>query len=163
MSGSFLRTVGLSTHETLTVTLVSVVLLLVGCGDRTTRGYHLNEKSFDAQALRMVEDSIGFGLPKGTRGLHMFYVGSSIDPAFVAKVEIPTSEWETTVAKIQGLEGIPHAGDNDVYNSLTGQVKWWSPTNRTVFKRYYRVHCLVGVWCCKEDAASVLYLEWVTF
>ena len=60
--------------------ILSLVLTLcvTGCGGN----YTLDQKSFTAEKLKMVEQRTGITLPTGSQGLNMFYKGEPMDPLF---------------------------------------------------------------------------------
>ncbi len=109
----------------------------------------------------MVEKKTGFALPSGSRGLNLYYSGSEIDPAFVAKIEVPVASGEQFVKQ---LEQIPIHADWKSVNPLSQRVSWWKPTKTSILiERTFIigstaafVHALV----CKEEARWIFYVEW---
>jgi hypothetical protein len=146
--------------------LVAVGVVLAfppGPGGRSeTSDYHLDEKSFDGAALRTVEKRIGVKLPAGARGLHLLYEGSGVDPAFIAKIEVPAKSAKAFATKLAAL---PNGGLTSIDNPMTGQVTWWNPVKANVqVERLFDptgrgdgLHLLL----CSEGQRRVLYVMWV--
>ncbi len=90
----------------------------------------------------------------------MFYCGSrSIDPSYVAKIEIPNQDYE--VVKKQ-IEQIPDQKVS-ITGSLTKEVNWWMPTSaRVAVQRQYSPNGnYANVLLCQENGRWILYVEWV--
>lgn len=121
--------------------------------------YSLDEKTFDAEALAMVEKNTGLTLPPGTRGLNLFYKRFAIDPSFYAKVEIPGSSGEALAAQIGRIPD----RSGSVSETITQTLPWWRPAEATtVVKRlYFENNDGVQAILCKEGNRWILYLEWI--
>jgi hypothetical protein len=150
------------------IPLVSLTLVLTGCGPKVgsqqlgkNRSDHeLDETTFDAAALALVQRNTGIQLPDGSRGLNMFYQGSTcIDPSFVAKIQIPESsggELASRIKKIRHRRGA-------VSGSLTEKVPWWTPSSGTirVQRQFNPGGDYVRAILSQEEDRLVLYLEWI--
>lgn len=142
-------------------TNIQVLLLVLlgwinGCGS-ADRDYELNEQSFTAKAKTMVEQETGIILPPGSRGLDFFYQGSSIDPSFIAKIQIPNGAKEEFSERIEQLP----KRDGSVVNSLTKRVTWWKPTTANVERLFDRNMNCVHLILCEENSHCMLYVEWI--
>jgi len=85
----------------------------------------------------------------------------SLDPAYVAKIEIPESAHENFTAQ---LEQLPHE-DVTITTSLTEKVNWWNPSAETIeVERIYH-HDTGGarVILCREIDRWILYVFWMHF
>lgn len=135
-----------------------IAICIFGC-DGGSNDYHLNERTFDAKSLEMIQQKTGVTLPDGSRGLHLFWQGSaSIDPSFVAKIEIPMSAGEAMTKQIGLLRNV----DGSVEGSLTEKVAWWKPSNTArVERQYSHDGNYIRIVVCKEKDRWVLYLEWI--
>ncbi|MFH2066549.1 MAG: hypothetical protein ABIK15_15220 [Pseudomonadota bacterium] len=135
-------------------------VLIIGCGSDIGRDYHLDEHSFDANSLKIIEERTNITFPQGARGLNMFYQGTSIDPSILAKIQIPTSEYQ--MFKKQ-LEKIPNSRGGINASSLTGKVTWWNPSESTlIMERLFNQEMNgVHVMFCKEHDRFILYVIWI--
>lgn len=123
--------------------------------------YTLDPSSFTTDALALVEKEIQLPLPQGSRGLNMVYKGYQIDPAFVAKIEIPADAEMGLKSRIERIANQEwHA-----IGSLSEKVSWWKPAkNETTIERNYTVKSsLAQVILCHEGSQVVLYVEWSMF
>jgi hypothetical protein len=136
---------------------ICLSLILTGCNLDSFVDYSANEDSFDAGKLRMIEQRTGITLPKGTRGLNLFYRGSSIDPAFLAKVEIPFSELDAMANQIN-----KHEQTGTIDSTLMSRVTWWTPRASTVKseRRFLNDGDYVQAYVCKEDSTGIVYIAW---
>lgn len=141
------------------ILILSLGLIVMGCNRDFGRDYHLDEESFDAESLKMVEQRTGLTLPAGSRGLNMFYQGSQIDPSFVAKIEIPAYSQEVLIKQIEQI----HNEDGSVTGSLTEKVTWWNPSELTIqVERQFSLDMnYVRIIFCEENERCILYLEWI--
>jgi hypothetical protein len=143
-----------------------IVLALVlaflanGCGCNSWGNYNLDEKSFKAETLKMVEQRTGIPLPAGSRGLNIFYKGAPMDPYFVAKVEIPQTSHEEL---FKHIEQVPNQ-EISVSGSVTAKLPWWMPSKETiqVERRFKLDGNYVHAVLCEENGRWILYLEWYT-
>ena len=150
-----------------TVLILSVALVFAGCGrnpgtpqlDKSTSDHHLDETTFDAAALALVQRDTGIRLPAGSRGLNMFYQGSTLDPSFVAKIQIPAASGDELAKQIEQIQ----SQTGTVSGSLTERVPWWNPTNGTI--RVQRQSNPGGNYLrailSHEADRLILYLEWI--
>jgi hypothetical protein len=131
-------------------------MLLAGCTPKSD--YSLDQTSFDAKTLKMVEERTGIVLPSGSHGLRIFYKGSRIDPSFVAKVEIPSSFEQAMTEQIEKR----HNQEGVVTGSLAEKVDWWKPQSAILItKRQFSLDGnFVRVFFCNEKDRRILYLEW---
>ena len=138
---------------------ILLALFIMGCGSDIGKDYSLDEKSFDADSLKMVEQHTGIQLPTDARGLNMFYQGSHIDPAFVAKIKIPQSSQESLSRQI---EKIPNQAGS-VSGSLTEKIIWWNPLKaKILIQKQYTVDMnYVRAILCQENEQLMLYVEWI--
>ena len=134
-------------------------LFVAGCGQGRNGDYHLDEKSFGADSLKMISQRIGIALPPASKGLHLYYQGAQIDPSFVAKIEIPASSSDAMLDDLKKL--VNRAGG--VSGSLTSKVSWWSPVASTIrVQRQLTVDGnYVRVLLCEEPDRWALYVEWI--
>ena len=119
--------------------VLAAILVLSACGEaRWAREFELDEKTFDAEAMKMVETDSGLKLPADSKGLNFRYK-PPIDPSFVAKIEIPADSREKLQKEIEAIK-------NESINSsggLTTKVKWFAPPAGTI---------LVERECLKDGA-----------
>ena len=143
--------------------LVSIILTaisLMGCG-RGTSDYELGSADFGADTLHMVETKIGLKLPAGAKGLN-FYYKAPIDPAFIAKIEIPSDTKD-------GMEKQLLAFPNKPLNSsggLSKRIRWWTPTNGSIIQDRMFFDSSNGqtrrAILTEKDGRWFLYLDWST-
>ena len=134
------------------------VFLLSGCG-QSYNDYELDETSFDAKTLKMIQSDSRITLPKGARGLN-FYYKAPIDPAYAAKIEITQSSKEDMMRTLSAIKN----EEISVSNSLGPRMRWWIPTNAkvlidrqaTVGGNYLRATLT------HEGNSVILYIEWAT-
>lgn len=99
-------------------------MLVSGCGKtRWAREFELDDKTFDSEAMTMVETDSGLKLPAGAKGLN-FHYKPPIDPAFVAKIEIPTDSREKLQKEIEAIKN----ESINVSGGLATRVKWFAPS-----------------------------------
>ena len=139
--------------------ILLTILCIVGCGSDIGKDYSLDEKSFDADTLKMIEQRTGIQLPSDAQGLNMFYQGSQIDPSFIAKIKIPQSSREAIARQIKE---IPNK-DGSVSGSLAEKVNWWTPSKSTIHtERQFTVDMnYVHAILCQENGRWILYVEWI--
>lgn len=103
--------------------VLTAILMLSSCSrSRWTREFELDDKTFDAEAMKMVETDSGLKLPAGAKGLN-FHFKPPIDPAFVAKIEIPADSRENLQKQIEAIKNEPINRSG----ALSTKVTWWSP------------------------------------
>ena len=149
------------------ILIFSLALVLAGCGrkasdfplDQSISDRILDESTFDAATLAMVQQDTGIALPDGSRGLYMFYQGSTLDPSFVAKIQIPSATGDDLARR---LEQLPNQ-DGMVNGSLTEKVTWWNPSGGIVrVQRQYNPNGnYLRAILTQENDLLALYLEWI--
>lgn len=134
-----------------------LLLMAFGGGNFSNADYNLDERSFTAESLKMIEQNTGLAFPVGSRGLHMFYQ-NSLDPAFVAKVEIPADSKDILIKQIEQIQN----KDGSVAESLTEKVTWWKPSEATIRieRQFTRDASHIHVLFCQEQERWVIYLTW---
>ena len=140
------------------VPLLSAVLLLPGCG-RDYRTYELDRASFDAKTFQRIQADTGIALPAGARGLN-FYYKPPIDPAYIAKIEIPPSSMEDV---IKTLSVIKNDDNLHITDSLGTKVRWWIPNGAKVLvdrQKFVGTGNYLHVILTEEDTTVILYIEW---
>jgi hypothetical protein len=147
--------------------LIGIAAVLAGCSggtapvpiERSTSDRHLDETTFDSDALAMVQRDTGLSLPRGSRGLQMFYQGASLDPSFVAKIQIPTDDGEHFISQIQAITN----QEGTVSGSLTEKVSWWAhPDSAIRLQRQWNPHGnYVRAIVTEDNDGLVLYVEWI--
>jgi hypothetical protein len=140
--------------------IVSLAFALTGCGNWHEGNRRLDEKTFDSAALAMVQKETGIDLPDGSRGLRMFYDGtSSIDPSFVAKIQIPEASGDELAKRIEQIRN----HDGTVSSSLADKVTWWTPSNGVirVQRQFNPRGDYIRAILSQETNQLVLYVEWV--
>jgi hypothetical protein len=147
------------------VVALGAVLAVAGCDcnarnapiERNMTDYFLDESTFDHATVEMVQKDIGLRLPAGSRGLNMFYQGSTLDPAFVAQIEIPASAADELASRIKKIR---EAGT--ISESLSKKVTWWNPAVGAVLVDRQSdpngdyLHLVLS----REKERVVLYVEW---
>ena len=149
-----------------TILILSLALMLTGCDpgagsvrlEDSTSDHKLDETTFDAKALALVQKDTGIQLPDGSRGLNMFYQGSTLDHSFVAKIQIPDSSGDELAGRI---EKIRHE-NGTIGGSLTEKVSWWTPSTGTIRARrqFNPGGDYVRAILSQEEDRLVLYVEW---
>ena len=137
-----------------------IALCLMGCG-KGTSDYELGSADFGAETLHMVEKDMGLKLPTGAKGLN-FYYKAPIDPAFIAKIEIPSDAKE-------GIEKQLLAFPNKPFNSsggLSERILWWTPTEGRVIHDRMFFDASNGqsrrAILTEKDGNMFLFLDWNT-
>jgi hypothetical protein len=138
--------------------LVLTGLVFCGC-DRDLRQYELDSKSFDSKTLQRIQSDTGIVLPVGARGLNFYYT-PPIDPAYIAKIEIPRSSKDDLIKKLSAIKN----DDNlHVFTTLGTKVHWWIPKGtKPVMDRQRQVGTgnYLHVILTEEDGRVILYIEW---
>lgn len=133
--------------------------LAIACRSEGDKDYELDEHGFDIGYLRMLEEKTGIVLPDSTRGLHLIYFGSRIDPSFAAKLAIAPSQHESLLRQIEGFRD--RAGK--AIGAPSEQAAWWLPDAGTVriIRQFDRKGDYVRAILCEENGKWFLYLEWM--
>jgi hypothetical protein len=141
-------------------TLLVIAFCLVGCG-KGTRDYELGSADFGADTLLMVEKEMGLRLPAGARGLN-FYYKAPIDPAFIAKIEIPSDAKDDMAKQVSALPNKPVNSSG----GLAERISWWIPTAGKVLHDREFIDDSNGQFrravLTDEDGICLLYLDWNT-
>jgi hypothetical protein len=135
-----------------------LVLFLAGCG-RDLRNYELDEKTFDADASKMIQEFTGFHLPEGSHGLNFRYK-PPIDPAFIAKVSIPNTSQDDVARQIASLGA--HTFNENIIISGPAKPAWWKQTSEKIVaerkfmtKENRYVHAIL----CEDKEHLNLYID----
>jgi hypothetical protein len=122
--------------------------------------YTLDASNFDAKAMETVEQCSGLSMPSGARGLNMFYQGSGIDDAFVAKIQIPQENVMAVAQQIEHLSGTSASASESLTNGLT----WWNPESMTIkTQRELRIDSdFLRVILGQEKNAWILLVQWIS-
>jgi hypothetical protein len=131
---------------------------LSGCG-RDARRYELDSKSFDSRTLQRIQSDTGITLPAGARGLN-FYYKPPIDPAYIAKIEIPLSSKDDLIKTLSVIEN-----DDNIHNTETmgTKVRWWIPKDVKPLmdrQRFVGTGNYLHVILTEEGETIILYIEW---
>ena len=122
--------------------------------------YNLYEGGFTPDSMSIVEKKTHLKFPDGSRGLKMYYDARGFNLVFAVKIEIPPDREE---AMIQNLESIPRSSVNDVLNSASTRVTWWTPQAGTILidRLLDDPHSgnFVHAFLCHENKRLILYLE----
>lgn len=138
--------------------IIPVVLLLTGCG-RDAREYELDSKGFDSKKLQEIQSDTGIIFPVGARGLN-FYYKPPIDPAYIAKIEIPKQSKDDFIKSLSTIEN-----DHNIKNvqSMGTKVNWWIPKHVKPLldrQRFVGTGNFLHVVLTDEGTKVILYLEW---
>jgi hypothetical protein len=137
--------------------LLLAVLLFSGCG-RGFRSYELDRTSFDTKTLQMIQSDTGIALPAGARGLN-FYYKPPIDPAYIAKIEIPLNFKEDMIKMLSAIKN-----DDNIHasESLGAKLSWRMPKSAKVVveRQTFVGGNYLHATLTEEDAAVILYIEW---
>lgn len=141
--------------------MLVVVAIVIAASFYHSANYTLDQSNFTTNALALVEKQTRLKIPPGSRGLNMVYDGFQIDPAFVAKIEIPANAEMGLKSQIEGIT-------NQEYHPiglLSEKISWWKPVkNETTLERTYAVNSsLTRLILCHQDSQTVLYVEWFSF
>jgi hypothetical protein len=123
------------------------------------REYELDSKSFDTNTLQKIQTDTGIAFPTAARGLN-FYYKPPIDPAYLAKIEIPP---RSKADMMKTLSAITNDGNVHPMESLGTKVHWWIPKGAGILMDRQR---LVGsgnylhATLAEEDTSMMLYIEW---
>ena len=71
----------------------------MGCGPKFGDDYELDANTFTAEKFALIEQRTGITIPADSHGINMFYEGSQIDPAFVAKIEISGAKPRSSISR----------------------------------------------------------------
>ncbi|SHK44236.1 hypothetical protein SAMN02745181_3829 [Rubritalea squalenifaciens DSM 18772] len=120
----------------------------------------LSGDQFDQVKLDEVSKITGVQFPEGSKGLEYFYLGSGIDDALVAKVQIPDDQVEAFLSNSVFQVGSEEGGP------LNGLGKaWWDPSSLTerVDRRQELPNAqFLELSCGREKGQFVVYIGWMT-
>lgn len=142
--------------------LLASVILIVGCDrSRYDRAFELDQSTFDAGAMEMIRKDTGFSISEGARGLNFAYK-PPVDPAFVARIEIPSEDRESIEKQLAALKG----NRIEVRGGLADKIKWWRPmqgrviVDKLVFdpENGTTLHGVLSI----EAENLILYIDWST-
>lgn len=142
--------------------LLSAILFLSACGQsRYDRAFELDQSTFDAEAMQMIRNDTGLTVPAGARGLNFSYT-PPIDPAFVARIEIPAESRAAIETQLAALK------ENRINGTggLSTKTPWWRPTqgkvivDKQVFDPNHgtNLHAILVT----EGETLILYIDWST-
>lgn len=132
--------------------------MLAGCLE-FGKDYGLDASTFDAKAMKRVEGLTGLNLPPGSKGLHMYCWESGIDPAMIAKVEIPAEAVPKLAGQIETLQSSDYS-----IASPPKDHAWWNPSamkiriQRSVFESGRGLRIILG----EENGRWMLLVWWHT-
>jgi len=142
------------------IILFFIAVFLMGCG-KGSRDYELGSADFGADTLLIVEKKMGFKLPAGAKGLN-FYYKAPIDPAFIAKIEIPSGAKDDMAKQVSALPNKPIKSSG----GLAERISWWTPTVGKVLQDREFFDDSNGesrrAVLTEEDGICLLYLDWNT-
>ncbi len=142
------------------VSIILIAICLMGCG-RGTSDYELGSADFGADTLLIVEKEMGFKLPTGAKGLN-FYYKAPIDPAFIAKIEIPSVAKDGMVKQLLAIPNKPLNSSG----GLSKRILWWTPTYGRIVQDRMFFDASNGqsrrVVLTEKDGKWFLYLDWST-
>ncbi len=143
-----------------TFACLALFCTIAGCDLTFGESYELDGSTFDAEALKTVETNAGIVLPADSRGLNMVYQGDTIDPSFIAKIQIPADGVDALAEQITQFEH----DSVEVMSGITSHRPWWDVDALDV--RVHRkvdgidyVELILG----EADGKWFLLVMWVTF
>jgi hypothetical protein len=142
--------------------LLSAILFITGCGDsRYGHAFELDQSTFDADAMQLIRHDTGILIPAGARGLNFTYT-PPIDPAYLARIEIPPESRGALEAQLAALK------ENRIESTggLSTKTPWWRPTqgkvivDKQVFDGNHgtTLHAILAI----EGETLILYIDWST-
>lgn len=139
-----------------------VVLLslgLLGCG-RGLREHDLDQDSFGADTIKLIEDASGIKMPPGAKGLRFHYI-PPIDPIYFAKIGLPDTARETIEAQMDRM----HSSGTFPDNFANDRCNWWPAgfTNTLKSAKSASGNSCLELYLMKEDGQLILYLKYFTF
>ena len=88
-----------------------------------------------------------------------FYYTPPIDPAYIAKIEIPPSSKEDVIKTLSTIKN----EDIHFMGSLGTKVSWWIPKGAKVLvdhQEFVGTGNYLHVILAEEDSTIILYIEW---
>ena len=141
--------------------LLNILLLLtLSSCDRYYWEFELGVGEFDEDILQYIESETGLNLPEKIVGLNYRYK-PPIDPAFIAKFEIPSDEINHIIDQVSDLK------DEDYSSSggLTTKVNWWFNSDSNILhqKKTILPTSVLEVTITKERTKTILYIDYAIF
>ena len=91
-----------------------------------------------------------------------FYYEPPIDPAYIAKIEIPLSSKENVINTLSVIENDKNLHTTE---SLGTKVRWWIPKSAKILvdcQKFVGRGDYLHVMLTEEDTVVILYIEWWT-
>ncbi len=135
--------------------------MLLGCDrHRDLTEYELNENSFDAEAMAMIEHEIGIDIPDDAMGLRFHHI-PPIDPIVFAKIKIP-DDTEKLIEKQIGT--LTFNGTDFPKGFANGRCKWWPSTidNAKLSKKAFNNGYYIELYLVKDKKEIILYIKYFT-
>lgn len=133
---------------------------LMGCS-KDLHDYELGSTDFGPDTLLKIEKDMGLKLPAGAKGLN-FYYKAPIDPAFIAKIEIPSDAKDNMVKQLSALPNKPINSSG----GLSERISWWTPTAGNVIEDRQFAESADYIYrrsiLTEKDGRLLLYLDWAT-
>ncbi len=140
--------------------ILLIAICLLGCG-KCTSDYELGSANFGADTLLMVEKDMGIKLPAGAKGINFYYKGP-MDPAFIAKIEIPSAAKDGIEKQILAIPNKPM----NRTGGLPDRIPWWTPTDGHIIQDHIFFDDSNGhtrrAILTEKDGRWFLYLDWST-
>ncbi|MCK5802982.1 MAG: hypothetical protein KAI66_09130 [Lentisphaeria bacterium] len=134
-------------------------VVLLGCGRDSTE-YELDESSFGANTIKIIEKECGITLPAGSKGLKFHYV-PPIDPIVFAKLAIPADGGKAVET---WLTGLTFSGTSFPEDFADDRCKWWPSSPRSVImsKQGFANGYYIETYLVQEKEQLILYLKYFT-
>lgn len=122
--------------------------------------YQLDEKSFGAKTLSIIQSDSGVKLPTGSRGIKFIYL-PPIDPSWAAKIEIPKEASATMLAELSKFAG----EQINIIGESGPRTNWWhNQKSKVLIDRQSSPMGNYLRMTLTEEAGSIfLYIEWAVF
>ena len=130
-------------------------------GSRWGREFELDETSFDSEVMQTILTNTGLNLPEGAKGLNFRY-SPPIDPAFVARIEIPAESQDIVMKQIEAIR----VQEINISGGPGEKVNWWPPPKEFVIidrQCFQPDGCYFRAALSKEDERIILYVEHAVF
>jgi len=104
----------------------------------------------------MIEEDSGIILPSDAHGLNFFYK-APIDPAFVAKIQIPAASKEEILQRISKIQNVKV----NITGALGPKFSWWLPAKAKVLidRETSTGSSYLRVILTEENERIILYIE----
>lgn len=141
--------------------ILTLSVFCIGSCGKSTNDYELRSADFGADTLHMVEKEMGLKLPSGAKGVN-FYYKAPIDPAFLAKIEIPHDAKDDIDQQLSAFPDKPFKSSG----GLPDRITWWTPSDGRVVhdRKFFDDHTGQSrrVVLTEKDGKWFLYLDWNT-